>query len=68
MKTKRKKSYADISAQFNRLIGASPERFAQLAKIEMEYRYRILDHFRANSSFTDRMRYTPLARRIYAGY
>lgn len=70
MKAKRKKSMADISAQFGRLFNAAGTLARQktLQKIERAYRYAILGHFRASYGFTDRMYYKPLTRRVYAGY
>lgn len=69
MRTKRKKSYADISAQYNRLIkGASVEHFNLISKIEREYRYRIMDRFNCVIGISDRAYYTPVTRKCYAGY
>jgi hypothetical protein len=68
-KAKRKKSLADISAQFDRLIkGVSPERFRRIREIESRYRYRILDRFNCVYQVSDRAYYTPVTRRCYAGY
>lgn len=69
MKTKRKKSYADIRAQFNRLIKeASGKRYTIITKAEQEYRYRIMDRFNCVCGISDRAYYTPVTRRCYAGY
>lgn len=69
MKTKRKKSYADIRAQYNRLIkGANVERFNLISKIEEEYRFRIMARFNCVHGISDRAYYTPVTRRCYAGY
>lgn len=68
-KAKRKKSMADISAQYNRLInGVSPERFNRISKIERCYRYRIMNRFNCVYQVSDRAYYTPVTRRCYAGY
>ena len=69
MKTTRKKSFADISAQFNRLIKeVSGPRYITITKAEQEYRYRIMDRFGCAYGISDRARYTPVTRKSYAGY
>lgn len=68
MNAKRKKSYADISAQVKRLLNASTKHEKRILNIDNTYKYAILDHFRATYGFTDRMYYKPLTRRVYAGY
>lgn len=69
MKAKRKKSLADISVQYNRLIkGGSVNRFNRISEIESRYRWRILDRFGCVYTVSDRAYYTPVTRRCYAGY
>lgn len=69
MKAKRKKSMADISSQYNRLIkGVTVERFNRISEIERRYRYRIMDRFNCVYQVSDRAYYTPVTRRCYAGY
>ncbi|MCM1067154.1 MAG: hypothetical protein NC418_06250 [Muribaculaceae bacterium] len=69
MKAKRKKSMADISAQYNRLIiGVTVERFNRISEIERRYRYRIMDRFNCVYQVSDRAYYTPVTRKCYAGY
>ncbi len=69
MQVKRKKSMADISAQYNRLIdGVTIERFNRISEIERRYRYRILDRFNCVYQVSDRAYYTPVTRKCYAGF
>lgn len=69
MKTRRKKSLADICKQFNRLTEvATPARFTKIAEIEQRYRWNILDRFGCVYNVTDRAYYTPVTRKCYAKY
>lgn len=69
MKAKRKKSMADISAQYYRLInGVTGERLRRISEIERRYRYRIMGRFNCVYQVSDRAYYTPVTRRCYAGY